>query len=602
MALTRPRLGQLITNVSSLTDNITVINSAATQANVDVGFLFNRTDGIGSVPNVALYWNETLKSFTFATTTDSDSVSFANINATSWANVTAGNITANGIFWPNGQSYGASIIAAQSTYSNANVAAYLITNTGNIQAGNITTIGVSGNISNVSYILATGGVYSGNVQAGNVIVGTGLYFANGTPFSTGTASVSGLNGQLQYNNNGVLAGANVAYFSSNTTLISNATISTSGNIVSNSAIIINSTTPVTSQYSGALQVAGGTWIGGSLAVWQKAVISGNIVAGSSAPSTSTTTGALVVTGGAGIAGDVNIGGNTNVTGNIQAGNVTILGNLTVANIIYTNQEIITSTETVQGNLVIGSTVASVDTTTGAIVVIGGAGIGGNLNVGTAQSVHHISGNLNIGPYNVNRYSGGDTVAFTINLSPDVPQFSNSAIQYSGGNGRGISQTMDSFGNSVSNGSVLSLRRARGTTNSPTALLSGDQIGGMVGHGYGATGYYTSGTLSTSAGFGIYAAETHTDTAQGTFLSLRTTANGSLLATEAVRIDSNGNVVIVANTASTSNVTGALVVNGGIGVSGNIYGNSRVGFVYANSVSSVYTTFNQATASYDIVFG
>ena len=68
MALTRPRLGQLITNVASLTDNLTVINSAATQANVDVGFIFNRTDGVGLVPNVALYWNETTKSFAYVYT------------------------------------------------------------------------------------------------------------------------------------------------------------------------------------------------------------------------------------------------------------------------------------------------------------------------------------------------------------------------------------------------------------------------------------------------------------------------------------------------------------------------------------------------------
>lgn len=259
MALTRPRLGQLVTNVVNLTDNITVINSAATQANVDVGFLFNRTDGVGSVPNVALYWNETLKSFSFATTADSDSVSFANINATSWANVTAGNITANGFFWPNGASYGASIIAAQSIYSNANVAAYLITNTGNIQAGNITTIGVSGNISNVSYILATGGVYSGNVQAGNVIVGTGLFFSNGTPFSTGTASVSGLNGQLQYNNNGVLAGANVSYFGSNVTLVANANITSSGNIITTGNIVGGGVRSTTSSTPPANPVPGDVW-------------------------------------------------------------------------------------------------------------------------------------------------------------------------------------------------------------------------------------------------------------------------------------------------------------------------------------------------------
>ena len=402
MALTRPRIGQLITTAASLTDNITVINSAATLANVDVGFLFNRTDGVGSVPNVALYWNETLKSFTYAYTTDSDSVGFANINATSWANITVANITANGIYFPNGVSYASTITAGFTNYSNTNVAAYLTTasinTTGNIQAGNITTTGVSGNISNVSYILAASGIYSGNVQAGNIIVGAGLYFSNGSPYSTGTASVSGLNGQLQYNNNGVLAGANVAYFSANTTLIANANISSSANVsaanvLTNNLLYANGQPYVFSTYS------------------------------------NTSVAAYLPT----------------YTGNIQAGNITITGNLTVANIIYTNQEVITSTETVQGNLVAGSGVASTNTTTGALVVVGGAGISGALNVA-------------------------------------------------------------------------------------------------------------------------------------------------------------GNVTLNSTTTSTGNTTGALTVTGGVGVSGNIYGNSRIGFVYANSVSSVYTTFNQATASYDIVFG
>jgi hypothetical protein len=752
MALTRPRFGQLITTATSLTDNLTVINSAATQANVDVGFIFNRTDGVGSVANVAIYWNEATKSFVYAYTADTGDLTNANIVSTGYANVATGNLSvtgntyisgnvysagsrlltqadlttitysANSIVkdpnygtynsgsitsiqtlndWPSGGYYSVSDGATSpayilyvdfinvvdfnrvvlnlnyttnsghtvsidiyntqtttwdslTTYSGtpgyfqfalqtitsapyisagkANVRIYhssfgnvshetridyvaleksvtggegprgatgatgasgtytggyvsgittfgsnLVANSGTISSnvstgalvvvggggisgnlnvgGNITTTGVSGNISNVSYILASGGIYSGNIQSANVIVGTGIYFANGTPYSTGTASVAGLNGQIQYNNNGALAGANVAFFSSNTTLIANANIVssanvTAANVLTNNLLYANGQPYAVSYYTNA-----------------------NV--NSFLPT---------------------------YTGNIQAGNITVTGNLTVANIIYTNQEIITSTETISGNLVAASGAVSANVSTGALVVVGGAGISGNLNLGTAQSVHHISGNLNIGPYNVNRYSGGDTVAFTINLSPDVPQFSNSAIQYSGGNGRGISQTMDSFGNSASNGSVLSLRRARGTTDAPTALLSGDQIGGMVGHGYGATGYYTAGTLSTSAGFGIYAAETHTDTAQGTFLSLRTTANGSLLATETVRFDSTGNVIVLANTASTSNVTGALVVNGGVGVSGNIYGNNRIGFVYANSVSSVYTTFNQATASYDIVFG
>jgi hypothetical protein len=494
MALTRPRIGQLITTAASLTDNITVINSAATLANVDVGFLFNRTDGVGSVPNVALYWNETLKSFTYAYTTDSDSVGFANINATSWANITVANITANGIYFPNGVSYASTITSGFTNYSNTNVAAYLTTasinTTGNIQAGNITTTGVSGNISNVSYILAASGIYSGNVQAGNIIVGAGLYFSNGSPYSTGTASVSGLNGQLQYNNNGVLAGANVAYFSANTTLIANANISSSANvsaanILTNNLLYANGQPYVFSTYS------------------------------------NTSVAAYLPTH----------------TGNIQAGNITITGNLTVANIIYTNQEVITSTETVQGNLVAGSGVASTNTTTGALVVVGGAGISGALNVG---------GIVN---------SAGNIFAYVQN---------NAAASYVTSNVSGyqLAQTI--------NTGLGSLAIGFGTNTQPGGFMTIAATGGKNSINAGsARDFY----IQTSTGI------------QGLYIT-----------------DANGNVTLNSTTTSTGNTTGALTVKGGVGVSGNIYGNSRIGFVYANSVSSVYTTFNQATASYDIVFG
>jgi hypothetical protein len=249
MALTRPRLGQLITNVTSLTDNLTVINSAANQANVDVGFIFNRTDGVGSVPNVALYWNETTKGFTFATTTDSGDVAFSNVNASSWANISAGNIKANAI-----------------------------------------------------------------------------YFANGTPWSTGTASVSGINSQLQYNNNGVLAGANVSFFSSNLTLVANANITASGSIITTGNIVGGGVRSTTSSTPPVSPTVGDVWYNSStdqiyrytqdsssqywLNVYAPAVSSNSTVVTSSTYSNSNVASYLV----------------TN-TGNIAAGNITATGTI-----------------------------------------------------------------------------------------------------------------------------------------------------------------------------------------------------------------------------------------------------------------------------------
>jgi hypothetical protein len=80
--------------------------------------------------------------------------------------------------------------------------------------------------------------------------------------------------------------------------------------------------------------------------------------------TSSTTGALQVAGGASVAGNLYVG-----------------GNLVVANLITVNQETVTTTEIIQGNIVAAATTTSTDVNTGALVVKGGAGIAGNVFTG-----------------------------------------------------------------------------------------------------------------------------------------------------------------------------------------------------------------------------
>ena len=110
MALTRPRAYQIETSIESITDPITVLHAGATMANVDVGFLVNRANGLLS--NVAIYWSETSGSFVTAYTTSSGGVD-SNIAVTSYAPITVGNlITTNGVYWANGSPY-----SSGSTYS-----------------------------------------------------------------------------------------------------------------------------------------------------------------------------------------------------------------------------------------------------------------------------------------------------------------------------------------------------------------------------------------------------------------------------------------------------------------------------------------------------
>jgi hypothetical protein len=89
MALTRPRLGQLNSSIVAQSDPITVLNQGASSANVDVGFLFNRANGL--VSNVALYWSESAQSIVTAYTA-STGITNSNIAVTSYANLTVGNV------------------------------------------------------------------------------------------------------------------------------------------------------------------------------------------------------------------------------------------------------------------------------------------------------------------------------------------------------------------------------------------------------------------------------------------------------------------------------------------------------------------------------
>ena len=92
MPLTKPRFSQINTAFSTVSDPITVLNQGSTVANVDVGFLFNRSNGLSS--NVAFYWSESGNTFVTAFTTASG-VTNSNVTIAAYANVALGKVTSN---------------------------------------------------------------------------------------------------------------------------------------------------------------------------------------------------------------------------------------------------------------------------------------------------------------------------------------------------------------------------------------------------------------------------------------------------------------------------------------------------------------------------
>ena len=148
MALTRPKIWDLDTNIEYFKDPLIVLHQGATDANVDVGFVFNRANGL--VSNVALFWSEQNQSFITAYTNDAGTID-SNVSIANYADFRTSGIYAEEFFWANGTPF------ASSSYGNTDVSAYLLTAVTDIQGGNL-------------------------VALGNVVTTDGIYWSNGTPF------------------------------------------------------------------------------------------------------------------------------------------------------------------------------------------------------------------------------------------------------------------------------------------------------------------------------------------------------------------------------------------------------------------------------------
>jgi hypothetical protein len=273
---------------------------------------------------------------------------------------------------------------------------------------------------------------------GKLIMSTGVFWSNGAAYSSGggggSTSPGGANTYVQFNDGGSFGGATYIQYNK-----------TSGNLV------ISSTTASTSQTTGALVVSGGVGIAGNLYIGGNLSIAGNTtfintqtitttdtiaapiisanvvgnvgsshygtIATNAQPfitSVGTLTGlissanitaqtanvyAAYVVANSGIQGTLITNSQTNITSVGTLTSLTTSGNITAqtANIYAGN--IISNTA-----LITTSTTASNSTTTGALLVSGGAGVGANVYVG---------GNIYTQQRTGYTYSGNNTsVAYT----------------------------------------------------------------------------------------------------------------------------------------------------------------------------------------------
>ena len=227
-------------------------------------------------------------------------------------------------------------------------------------------------------------------------------------------------------------------------------ISAAGGITFSNLTRVTNNTPSTSTATGALTVVGGVGIAGALYVG--AIQTQTLNAASNATSNSTATGALTVVGGVGIAGVVNVGGgisaggSLNVVGGISAsGALTVGGGITAARLDCSGEMksgSITTGAFSASSLAASATTPSTTTGTGALVVGGGAGIGGALNVGggiTAARLDLGTGAIKSGPVTCgNITSSGTFSATTLSATSNTASTStgSGALVVAGGVGIG----------------------------------------------------------------------------------------------------------------------------------------------------------------------
>jgi len=193
MALTRPLLSQLNTNIIAFSDNMMVIN-AGNIANRDLGIVFDRS--VNSQSNVALFWQESSSSFTFAQTTSSG-LNNANIVVGVTSNVVLGNIilagngaagSTAGIFYANGSQWGGGGgtpggSSGQIQYNNLGVFTGAINLSYSANGRVIANAGITSTSTATGTMVVTGGIgVSGNVYCGQVYATNN---GNGTNYAVG---------------------------------------------------------------------------------------------------------------------------------------------------------------------------------------------------------------------------------------------------------------------------------------------------------------------------------------------------------------------------------------------------------------------------------
>ena len=485
-------------------------------------------------------------------------------------------VSTTGYFWANGAIYAPRVTPTGEEFSfqykigpdfigSNNLKYYPITTNIVITGGSVSTsantgvlvvrggVGINGNLNISQGADGTSIVAQGHVYAGTLTTTNGVFWSNGEIFS-GRGIPGNTAGAIQYNDGDTFAGSEFLRFDATTSNVVIGGGTASANIISGALVVvggvgvsgtINTNNILSDQgffwsngaiYSGEgvpqgadyeFQFKTGTTFSGATGFKYTSGL-GNIVLSTDTASTNTTTGALVVAGGVGVLGNVNAGQFGSELGYFWSNGVAYsgpaFGTGSDTNIQYNDEGALAGAADFTysrstGNVVIGATTPSTNTTTGALVVAGSVGIGGNLNIAgadgnaivTTGAIHSgaitVTGNVTL------HGSGVNTTAATAYLFDTARTLRIGANATTIHLGAGATSTVQPTGNL--------------TANLGTPALYWNNV--------------YAGSITT---FG-----------------LQVGTSGAAI----------GGLTTITNSAvSTSTSTGALVVSGGVGIAGNIH--------------------------------
>ena len=294
------------------------------------------------------------------------------------------------------------------------------------------------------------------------------------------------------------------------------------------------TTNATSTVTGALQVVGGVGVG------RDVYVGGDVTIADTTDSTANNNGALIVSGGAGIAKNLVVGSSATIQSALANANGVAANALQVT----TGGLGVGGSGYFGGAVKVASSTAATNTTSGGLQVVGGAGIGGAL------------------------YAGGiiDTLD-TTDAGLTSPGGTGS-LQASGG--AGIAKNL-AVGGTISRTGAVSQAAWQNATgvalNLAAATYTDTSSGAGTLAGPSAASWLGQPTFASTN------AVTYTEAATLYIQNAPAQGTNTTLTNPYALLVANGVVKIKTTTASSSITTGALVVDGGLGVAGNLYGSA-----------------------------